>query len=140
MVVLPDLGRGVHAVSRMEPTLENPEGFHRLIGGGVEHGETALDAVLREVCEELGATLLEPELLGVLENIFELDGEPGHEVVFVHTGRLDPADTVPAEGGMFEDGGRPMPVEWRPVDDAILSLPLHPTGAAALVRRAAQHD
>ena len=95
MVVLPDEAGSAHAVARMQPTLENPEGFHRLIGGGVEHGETALEAVRREVREELGATLLDAELLGVLENIFELDGEPGHEVVFVHTGRLDPVDTVP---------------------------------------------
>ncbi len=141
MVVLPDEAGSAHAVARMQPTLENPEGFHRLIGGGVEHGETALEAVRREVREELGATLLDAELLGVLENIFELDGEPGHEVVFVHTGRLDPVDTVPPGGGVFEDCGRPMPVEWRPVDDStLLLLPLYPSGAGALVRRAAQRD
>jgi hypothetical protein len=29
-----------------------------------------------------------PELLGVLENRFELDGDPGHEVPFVFSGTL----------------------------------------------------
>jgi len=136
MVVLPSSDGAAHAVSRMPSTRENPDGFHRLVGGGVELGETALDAAGREVQEELSAVLHEPVLLGVLENIFEVDGELGHEVVFVHTGRLDPADVVPPEGAMFSDCGRPMPVEWRPVDAADASVPLYPNGADELVRRA----
>ena len=78
----------------------------------------------------------EPVLLGVLENIFHLDGELGHEVVFVHTGRLDPDDVVPPEGATFSDNGRPMPVLWRPVEDAGMSMPLYPHGAGNLARRA----
>ena len=57
-------------------------------------------------------------MLGVLENHFELDGDPGHEVVFVYFGRLDPPDSVPPQGGMFADNAEPMPVEWRSIDDA----------------------
>ncbi|MFC7487717.1 NUDIX hydrolase [Knoellia sp. CPCC 206453] len=128
-----------HAVARLEPSRENPEGYHRLVGGGVEFGETSLEAVVREVREELGATLIDPSLLGVLENHFELDGDPGHEVVFVYCGRLDPADRVPPQGGMFADNDQPMPVEWRPIDDASVRIPLYPSGAGALVRQAAAH-
>ncbi|GAA4120572.1 hypothetical protein GCM10022415_22420 [Knoellia locipacati] len=138
MVILPSDDGTRHAVAGFGPTLENPLGFHRLVGGGVEPGETARDAAIREVHEELGAGLVDVELLGVLENIFELDGEPGHEVVFVHTGRLDPAGAIPPEGGMFVDNGDPMPVEWRPVDDGDVTVPLHPPGASALARRAAR--
>lgn len=136
MVVLPSPDGSAHAVARLPATRENPDGFHRLVGGGVEAGETSLDAVVREVGEELGAALLEPVLLGVLESIFRVDGELGHEVVFVHTGRLDPADTVPAGGAVFTDCGRPMPVEWRPVEDVDVAIPLYPDGAAELVARA----
>ena len=140
MVVLPSDDGTRHAVARFGPTLENPLGFHRLVGGGVEPGESARDGAIREVREELGADLVDVELLGVLESIFELDGQPGHDVVFVHTGRLDPAGVIPPEGGTFADNGDPMPVEWRPVDDSDLVLPLHPSGAATLARRAAQRD
>ncbi len=139
MVVLLDPDGERHAVARLEPSRENPHGYHRLVGGGVEFGETSLEAVVREVREELGATLIDPALLGVLENHFELDGEPGHEVVFVYSGTLDPPETVPPEGGMFADNDQPMPVEWRPIDDASVRIPLYPSGAGALVSAAAVH-
>ncbi|MEO7269310.1 MAG: NUDIX domain-containing protein [Knoellia sp.] len=139
MVVLLDPDGGRHAVARLQPSRENPHGYHRLIGGGVEFGETSLEAVVREVREELGATLTDPSLLGVLENHFELDGEPGHEVVFVYSGRLDPPDMVPPTGGMFADNARPMPVEWRPIDDVSVRIPLYPNGAGTLVRQATVH-
>lgn len=139
MAVLLDPDGTRHAVARLEASSENPEGYHRLVGGGVEFSETSLEAVVREVREELGATLTDPCLLGVLENHFELDGDPAHEMVFVYSGRLDPPDTVAPQGGMFADNNRPMPVEWRPVDDATVRIPLYPNGAAALVSQATVH-
>jgi|SRR5690606_4695634 len=62
---------------------ESGEAFHRPLGGGVEFGERAADALAREMAEELGATIAEPRLLGVLENLFEYAGRPRHEIVFV---------------------------------------------------------
>ena len=55
----------------------------RFIGGGVEFGETAAQAISREFKEELG---LEPESLetvAVLENRFTFEGNSGHEIVFL---------------------------------------------------------
>lgn len=135
LVVLPNAEGTAHAVARLSPSLENPDGYHRLIGGGVEPGETAAEAIIREVREELGATLVEVAQVGVVENLFELDGAPGHEVVFVHTGRLVPEDVIAVAGGVFADNGEPMPVEWRPVDDVGVTVPLYPTGIGDLVRQ-----
>jgi ADP-ribose pyrophosphatase YjhB (NUDIX family) len=59
------------------------EAFYRPLGGGVEFGERAADALGREIQEELGTTITGPRLLGVLENLFEYDGRQGHEIVFV---------------------------------------------------------
>src|SRR4051812_14093428 len=73
MVYLPNTAGTHHAVLRGEdPTGDRV--FHRLIGGSVELGERATEAIVREVAEELRATLVEPELLGVVENVFTYDG------------------------------------------------------------------
>ncbi|GAA5151957.1 hypothetical protein GCM10023340_31460 [Nocardioides marinquilinus] len=134
MLVAPSADGTAHAVSLNPPTAENPDGYHRLIGGGVELGETALEALRREVHEELDATVDGPVLLTTLESIFRIDGVLGHEVFFLFTGRLDPR---PAATGatLTESDGSVVPVVWRPVDDAREPLPLYPAAAAPWVRR-----
>ena len=134
MAVLFNAARTHHAVIRFTDTTKDPRHFHRLVGGGVELGERAVDAVVREIYEELGTTLREPRLLGVLENIFVHEGEAGHEVVFVYAGELADPAVVPSEGGWFKDNGEPMFVEWRTVDDSGHEWPLYPSGAGGLVR------
>jgi ADP-ribose pyrophosphatase YjhB (NUDIX family) len=62
--------------------------FYRVIGGGVEFGERAEDAVVREWREEYGLTLTVEARLGVLENRFTYEGRPGHEIVFVFAGSV----------------------------------------------------
>lgn len=67
------------------------EHFYRLVGGGIEFGETALEALHREFKEELDLELIEPKLLKVVENIFTFDGKDGHEVVFVYEAKFSDA-------------------------------------------------
>lgn len=125
MLLAPDGAGTAHAVSLNPPTTENPLGYHRLVGGGVELGETHEHAIHREVREELGVDVHDLELLEVVENIFVIDGVVGHEVVFVHTGRLDP---LPAATGatLTESDGSVVPVVWRSLDDETEPLPLYP--------------
>lgn len=134
MIILPSADATAHAVARLRPTAENPHGYDRLIGGHIEPGETARDALDREVLEELGAPLADAELLDVLENIFRINGRLGHEVVFVYGGQLHDSGVVPPGGKVFADDGDPMPVWWRPVDDAAESHPLYPPGASELAK------
>jgi ADP-ribose pyrophosphatase YjhB (NUDIX family) len=135
MAYLPNAAGTHHAVLRGEDPGEGRV-FHRLLGGGVELGERSVEAVVREIAEELHATLLEPRLLGVLENVFTYDGELGHEVVFVYAGRLAEGDVVPPAGGWYDDVGTPMWVEWRPLepDPTAEALPLYPDGAGTLLQ------
>ncbi|MEO7753102.1 MAG: NUDIX domain-containing protein [Terracoccus sp.] len=134
MLIAPSRDGLRHVVGLNPPTQEHPEGYHRLIGGGVELGETHREAVLREVDEELGVAVEDLSYLGVIENIFRIDGVLGHEVVFVHTGRLTPE---PAEAGamLTESDGSVAPVVWRPFADADEPLPLFPSGVAELASR-----
>ncbi|MFJ3473626.1 NUDIX domain-containing protein [Microbacterium maritypicum] len=131
MLVAPNEQGTAHAVSVNAGTAENPGGYHRLIGGSVELGEAHVDAVRREVREELSATIQDLSYLGVVENIFRIDGEVGHEIVFVYTGRLDPEPA--AEGAtLTESDGAVVPVVWRSFDDDAEALPLYPAGVRGL--------
>ncbi len=129
MLLAPNTAGTAHAVSVNQPTLENPDGYHRLIGGSVELGETHRDAILREVGEELGATVNRLAYLGVVENIFEINDQLGHEIVFLYTGGLDP-EPAPHGTTLIETDGSVVPVVWRPFDEAETDLPLYPATVA----------
>ena len=62
--------------------------FYRPLGGGIDFGETSLEAIKREIKEELGATLKNEELLKVIENIFVYNGKNGHEIIFLYKGDI----------------------------------------------------
>ncbi|WP_018349514.1 NUDIX hydrolase [Longispora albida] len=112
----------------------NGHTFCRPLGGGIEYGETALEAVHRELNEEIGAELADVTLLGVLENIFDRDGVEGHEVVFVFGCRLADASLYERdEVGVVSDDGSP--VSWKPLSSFGPHLPLYPNGLAELLSR-----
>jgi ADP-ribose pyrophosphatase YjhB (NUDIX family) len=108
--------------------------FLRPLGGGVEFGERAAEALRREIGEELGAPVGEPRLLGVLENRFEYAGRPGHEVVFVFEARFADASWYERELAVVEEGAGWEAVEWVPLDAlAGGATPLTPDGILALL-------
>jgi ADP-ribose pyrophosphatase YjhB (NUDIX family) len=137
MLVVPNHDFTAHAVSLNPPTAENPGGYHRLIGGGVELGETHRDAIVREVDEELGAVIRDLSFVTAVESIFRIDGALGHEIVFLYVGRLDPPPSV-TDASLTEIDGSVVPVVWRPSDDEQESLPLYPSAAIGWVRRPAR--
>ena len=67
--------------------------------------------------EEIDAEICELKLLGVLENLFELEGEQRHEVVFVYDGRfvdesLYQMTEIPLLDGGWRTGAIWHPLEW----------------------------
>lgn len=118
------VGRGVDRVKEEE--------FFRPVGGAVEPGETAAEALRREMREELGAEISDIVRLGVVESLFTFEGRPGHEVVVIHDARfvdstLYEADILP----LLEDawGGEAI---WLDLHEP-LPGPLYPDGLASLL-------
>ncbi len=60
--------------------------FYRPIGGKIEFGERGSQAVARELREEIDAEVRDLKYLGALENIFEYEGAPGHEITLIYGG------------------------------------------------------
>lgn len=107
--------------------------FLRAIGGGIEFGERAEEALHREFGEELGVTLQTAELLGVRDNIFTYEGVPGHEIAHIYAVRSIELDAVPldAELHVLDEGS---PVRWVPIAEVRDGTrPLFPDGATELL-------
>jgi ADP-ribose pyrophosphatase YjhB (NUDIX family) len=94
------------------------ESFGRLIGGGVEFGETSEIAVRREFKEELNAELENLKLFDVVENIFTFNGEQGHQVMFVYTGEFVDKSLYQKERIKIIDAHND--AVWYPIEDLIL--------------------
>ena len=111
--------------------------FYRAIGGGIEFGERAADAARREWMEEMEVDLDDIRLLGVLENLFTYEGCPGHEIVFVFTGRprdLSLNSEAPLE--LIESNGQRHKATWvRLADLEAGTVPLYPDGILNLLRK-----
>lgn len=81
--------------------------FYRPLGGGVEFGERVIDALRREMREELSAEITNVRLLGVMENLFVFDGAPGHEIVWMHNATfVEPAFYADDHVIINENGAR----------------------------------
>jgi ADP-ribose pyrophosphatase YjhB (NUDIX family) len=102
--------------------------YERPLGGHVEFGEYAADTARREIKEEIDQDLKDLQLLGVLENLFELDGESRHEIVFVFTGVFADERAYDIEAqGILDDPSQRIRVRWRR-DPLSATPPLVPAG------------
>ncbi len=70
-------------VERGEDTIKG-DYFYRPLGGGVKFGETGVKAIIRELQEEIGKDIIVDSQSFVDENIFEYEGEVGHQIMFVY--------------------------------------------------------
>jgi ADP-ribose pyrophosphatase YjhB (NUDIX family) len=113
--------------------------YYRAIGGGVEFGERAADAVRREWREEFALDLDALTPLGVLESLFTYAGRPGHEIVFAYAARVrDARALAAAELAAVDPEGLAHVAVWVPLAElAEGPVPLYPEGLLALLRGAA---
>ena len=104
--------------------------FARLLGGHVEFNETAQDALVRELHEELGATIVAKTLHGWLENMFEYAGAPGHEVIAIFEAVFVDVSLYRQEHfEMLDPHEQSLDIVWRTPDDLrAQNIPFYPAG------------
>ncbi len=85
---------------------------YRLLGGGVEFGESGHQALRREIKEELGIAIKPPKLLGIEENRFVFNGLPGHEIVFLYEVVFQSERQYDRESFPILDSDRGHRAEW----------------------------
>lgn len=136
------LVRHGHVLAEEYPLIPGHHRFVRAIGGGIEFGERAEQAVRREFAEELGVQLGTTRLLSVSENIFQILDRPGHEIVHLFAISCPELEDLPlARRRRVLDNQAT--VGWYPLDDlAREAPPFYPAGAldAALQLRVAPEN
>ena len=84
----------------------------RPLGGCIEFGERAVEALRREFMEELSEPITEPKLIKVVENLYEHHGARGHEIVFVYETGFANRDVYRRDGFRFRDGSADNTALW----------------------------
>ena len=112
------------------------EHYYRPLGGGIEFGETSRDAIIREIREELDAEIENLTCLGALENLFVLEGEPGHEIALVYDATFVDRSIYERDSliGHEREIGLSFVAEWKSLDELRRDpARLVPEGLAALI-------
>ncbi len=91
------------------------ETFYRALGGGVEFGEPSQEALKREFQEELQATLTNIEYLGCLENLFEYNGTPYHELIQLYRCAFAQTQFYQVDAIKFYENHREKMAFWVPI-------------------------
>ncbi|MDO8593030.1 MAG: NUDIX domain-containing protein [bacterium] len=88
------------------------ENFYRLIGGGIEFGETGKEALKREVKEEIKAEIKNVKYLGLIENLFNYEGKGMHEIILVYKAEFKDKNIYKKEEMKILDSRHPQKAYW----------------------------
>jgi ADP-ribose pyrophosphatase YjhB (NUDIX family) len=94
--------------------------FYRPLGGAIEFGEHGAEALKREINEEIKANIEIVKFIGVVENLFTYEGQPGHEIVMVYHAEFLSDEIYNQEIILGkEDNGEEFKAIWKPIIDFV---------------------
>lgn len=75
------------------------DGFFSLVGGRVRLGEKTIEALIREIKEELNLVVSEEncKLMRICENFFEFGSKKFHEILFIYSVDINEQDDIEKE-------------------------------------------
>ena len=91
------------------------ETFYRCLGGGIDFLEKSYDALKREFFEEIGASIIVKDFLGISENIFTYKGKNAHELILFYS--IDIPDKDYKDEYHIIDGKADYMAKWIDIDD-----------------------
>ena len=111
----------------------NGDRYYRPLGGAIEFGERAAQAVRRELLEEIEGEIEQVRHLTTVESIFERDGERAHQIEVLFEGQLVDRTlyAVDVIDGM-ESSGKRIEAVWLDISEP-LDGPLYPEGLRELL-------
>lgn len=111
--------------------------FYTPLGGGIEPREKSSDTVIREFDEETGLKIKDPRFLGIIENIFEWEGRPDHEIVLVYEADFADKSAYKEESVVrYDDFNRKKIARWMPIESFLIKENvLYPNGLLDLLKK-----
>jgi ADP-ribose pyrophosphatase YjhB (NUDIX family) len=110
-------GEGNYVMHKRGAGCRDENGCWDFGGGGLKHGETLDGCLSREVKEEYGVELFNPEFLGFNEIFREHEGQKTHWIGFRYRVELNREDVVNAEPEKHDEIG------WFTIDE--MPMPRH---------------
>ena len=94
------------------------ESFYRPLGGGVNFGEYSWETIRREIKEEIGEEIKNLTFIGPSENLFNYEGTPSHEIIFMFEGEFVNKETY-RQDLIFgtESDGQSFKAVWKPISE-----------------------
>ncbi len=114
---------------------EKNEDFYRPLGGAIEFGETAAEALSREIMEEIGAEIRNIRYLGLFENIFTFENQQGHEIIMMHDAEFIDSKLYDADHiHVNEDDWLELDASWLDLKSVHPhGIPLYPEGLKTML-------
>jgi ADP-ribose pyrophosphatase YjhB (NUDIX family) len=120
------------------------EVFYRPLGGKIKFGELGSMTVIRELFEEIEAQIEDVRYLGTIESIFTYNGDNGHEIVLIYSGRINNLNQFTNQIILgHETDGEPIKAVWLPLTHFINNNqnshndqknPLYPDGLIKIIQ------
>ena len=118
--------------------LQSEKDVYALPGGHVNFGETAENALVRELKEEAGASVSCERLLWVEENFWKWGDKDAHGISFYYLMSLTDDTTLPDDFAEYVKDNENVMLKWFPIED-IKNIAIYPQFIKDKINNLSEH-